>query len=132
MKTEKTTINRVATSSTGFKAADNILHNWGCTASQTQDILKIPNSTYFKYRADPQSASLTDDQLERISYILSMHSALRVVFDNQDNVRDFMSMKNHNPYFEGRTPLEVISSGRFGDLYEVFTRIDALRSGQWE
>lgn len=29
-------------------------------------------------------------------------------------------------YFASRTPLEVLSSGRFGDLCEVAKRIDAV------
>ncbi len=111
----------------GLKTVFNILDQWGCTAEQAWSILGMKKSTYYKYRNNPGSASLTPDQLERISYILNMHQALRVTFDNPANVKGFVSMANHNPYFNGRTPLEVMSSGRFGDLYETYKRLDALR-----
>ena len=40
-------------------------------------------------------------------------------------------MANHNPYFNGKTPLSLIATGSFGALYEVYKRIDAMRGGQW-
>ncbi len=39
---------------------------------------------------------------------LNIHQALRIVFENPANQYGFMKMKNHNPYFSGRSPLEVI------------------------
>ncbi len=115
----------------GLKAAFNILDKWGCTAEQAQAILRLPRATYYKYRNDPESARLDRDQLTRISYLLNMHQALRIVFENPENVYGFMRKRNHNPYFHGRAPLDVIESGDFSALYETFRRIDTLRSGLW-
>jgi len=115
----------------GLKAAFNILDKWGCTADQAQAILRLPKATYYKYRNDPESARLDRDQLTRISYLLNMHQALRIVFENPENVYGFMRKRNHNPYFHGRAPLEVIESGDFATLYETFRRIDTLRNGLW-
>jgi hypothetical protein len=115
----------------GLKAAFNILDKWGCTAEQAQAILRLPRATYYKYRNDPESARLDRDQLTRISYLLNMHQALRIVFENPENVYGFMRKRNHNPYFHGRAPLDVIESGDFAALYETFRRIDTLRSGLW-
>ncbi|CAG23163.1 hypothetical protein PBPRB1292 [Photobacterium profundum SS9] len=123
--------NSKALAMTGFKAADNILSSRGCTAQQSQKILKLSKSSYHKFKADPETTKLSDDQLERVSYILNMHQALRIVFSNPANVSGFMSMKNNNDYFAGHTPLEIIESGKFGDLYEVARRVDALRGGLW-
>lgn len=115
----------------GLKAAFNILDKWGCTADQAQAILRLPKATYYKYRNDPESARLDRDQLTRISYLLNMHQALRIVFENPENVYGFMRKRNYNPYFHGRAPLEVIESGDFATLYETFRRIDTLRNGLW-
>ncbi|WP_425460040.1 antitoxin Xre/MbcA/ParS toxin-binding domain-containing protein [Exilibacterium tricleocarpae] len=56
-----------------------------------------------------------------------MHQSLRVIFDNPKNVSGFMAMENHNPYFKGRRPLDIIARGDFASLYEVYKRVDALR-----
>ena len=115
----------------GLKAVFNILDKWGCNREQILNILQISRSAYHKYRADPTSAKLNNDQLERLSYLLNIHAALRIVFDNPDNVYGFMSMPNQNPFFNGAAPLEIIASGNFGALYETHSRIDALRGGGW-
>ena len=115
----------------GFKAATNIMASWGADAQLCQKILKIGKTTYHKYKSTPEKTKLSDDQLERISYILNMHQALRIVFSNPENVKGFMGMVNHNDYFAGRAPLDVIGTGRFADLYEVAKRVDCLRGGLW-
>ena len=117
--------------SVAFKVGFNILEKWGCTAIQKQAIMGIKKGSFNRYQKDPNTVSLSDDQLERISYLTNIHQALRTVFSNPDNVYGFMSMKNNNPYFNGRTPLSIISTGQFGALYEVFKRIDSMRNGQW-
>ncbi|MEZ8028537.1 antitoxin Xre-like helix-turn-helix domain-containing protein [Enterovibrio norvegicus] len=128
---EKSPITTKQMSVAGFKAANNILKGWGVEASDAMNIMGLAKSTYHKYKADPEKANLTKDQLERVSYLLNIHSALRIVFDNQENVQGFMNMINNNAYFDGRAPIELIKQGRVADLYEVASRIDALRSGQW-
>lgn len=119
------------THSTGLKTVLNILSRWGCSPEQMQALLQVSRSAFYKLKKDPTSARLTHDQVERLSYLLNIHASLRLIFDNPENVYGFMAMKNANPFFNGRSPLEIISTGSFGALYEVHKRIDALRSGQW-
>jgi uncharacterized protein (DUF2384 family) len=114
-----------------FKMGNNILDKWGCSAAQKQAILGIPKSSFHRYQKDPDTVSLSADQLERLSYLANIHQALKLVFSNPDNAYGFMSMVNNNPYFNGKTPLSIISTGNFGALYEVFKRIDCMRNGQW-
>ncbi|MOA48771.1 hypothetical protein D3C78_1715630 [compost metagenome] len=65
--------------------------------------------------------------MQRISVVLNIHAALRLVFDNPENVCGFPSMENRNE-FNGRTPLEIMAQGDMVSLYEPFRRIDALRA----
>lgn len=117
--------------SAGLKAAFAVLNKWGCSADQAMAILRLPKATYYKYFRDPESARLNEDQLERLSYLVNIHAHLRLLFENPENQYGFMSMKNNNPFFNGRSPLEVIATGSFAALYETHKRIDALRGGQW-
>lgn len=117
-------------SSVAFKLGSNILEKWRCSASDKQAILGLTKSSYYRFQNN-ESATLSNDQLERISYIANIHQALKMVFSNPDNVYGFMAMRNDNPYFNGNSPLSLISTGKFGTLYEVFKRIDAMRNGQW-
>ena len=124
-------INSANASKIGFKAAVNILQHWGCKTEAMIKILRVNRSTFFAYKSAKKPFVLDADQLTRISYILNIHAALRQFFSNPENVYGYMTMANSNPYFEGRKPLEIIAGGDFGALYEVFNRVDNLRSGGW-
>ena len=91
----------------GLKAAMNILDKWGCSPEQEWLILGMKKSSYYNYREQPASARLSEDQLERMSYILNMHQALRIVFDNPENVYGFMRMKNNNPFLMAAAHLSL-------------------------
>ncbi len=114
-----------------FRVADNVLEKWQCTIAQKCAITGIPKASFYRYKKDSDNISLSNDQIERLSYIVNIHQSLRMVFSNPENLYGFMGMKNNNAFFNGSTPLSLISTGSFGTLYEVFKRIDAMRSGQW-
>ncbi|WP_313053344.1 antitoxin Xre-like helix-turn-helix domain-containing protein [Pseudomonas lopnurensis] len=117
----------------GLRTALKILDKWGASAEQACRVLRISRSTYTRARQDDSqwTVSLDLDQLQRISMVLNIHATLRLVFDNPENVYGFPSMENHNAFFNGRTPLEIMAQGDMISLYETFRRIDALRSAQW-
>jgi uncharacterized protein (DUF2384 family) len=115
----------------GLKAVFNILSKWSCSTEEEQAALGMKRSQLFKAKKNPNSVSLSSDQVERISYLLNIHQALRIVFTNPENVYGFMKMPNHSPFFNGRTPIAVISKKGFGGLYETYRRIDSLRAGGW-
>ena len=118
---------------TGLRAALNILDKWQVSSEQACRILRISRSTYTRARQrDPAwSVGLDTDQLQRISMVLNIHAALRLLFDNPDNVYGFPAMANHNAFFNGRAPLEIMAQGDMISLYETYRRIDALRGAQW-
>ncbi|ARU88831.1 antitoxin Xre-like helix-turn-helix domain-containing protein [Pseudomonas sp. M30-35] len=117
----------------GLRAALNILDKWQATADQACRVLRISRSTYTraKQRDAEWAVGLDSDQMQRISFVLNIHAALRLVFDNPENVYGFVSMENSNEFFNGRAPLEIIAQGDMISLYETFRRIDALRGAQW-
>ncbi|NWA23478.1 hypothetical protein HX870_12540 [Pseudomonas gingeri] len=117
----------------GLRAAVGILEKWQASSDQACHILRISRSTYTraKQRDPAWSVSLDSDQMQRISFVLNIHAALRIVFDNPENVYGFPAMANDNAFFNGRTPLEIMSQGDMISLYETFRRIDVLRGAQW-
>ncbi|MNJ77651.1 hypothetical protein D3C77_751990 [compost metagenome] len=58
--------------------------------------------------------------------VLGIHASLRTVFSNQANVNGFPGFKNDNPFFAGRSPLEVMAQGDMISLYETYKRIEHL------
>lgn len=116
----------------GLKTAAEILRRWGASNTEGESILRVSRSVFSKARNNALSEIKLDrDQLARVSMVLNMHAALRTVFENPANVAGFMGMPNDNPYFNGLSPLSVISPGDFSALYEVYKRVDSLRGAQW-
>ncbi|MFT6431059.1 MAG: hypothetical protein ACJAXR_000861 [Halopseudomonas sp.] len=118
---------------TGLRTAVAILDKWGASGEQGEAILRVSHSTYARAKRKDGlvSINLDRDQLTRVSFVLNMHGTLRTVFDNPENVYGFMRMANDNPFFLGRSPLEVLGDGDIVALYETFRRIDVLRGSQW-
>lgn len=114
----------------GLRTALNILAKWKTSTEQAGNILRVSRSTISRARTD-KAVSLDEDQLKRVSLVLNIHSALRMLFDNPANVYGFMQMKNHNEFFNGRSPMDIVQGGDMIALYETFRRIDSLRGAQW-
>lgn len=113
----------------GLQTAVTILRKWGATTEQGAAILNVSPGTFIQAkRHDPKwQVSLDDDQLARISYVLNIHAALRVIFDYPENLYGFMAMANHNEGFNGRSPLEVIACGDIASLRETWLRVNMER-----
>tara|TARA_R110001592_G_scaffold47952_9_gene151545 strand:- start:530 stop:928 length:399 start_codon:yes stop_codon:yes gene_type:complete len=114
-----------------LRTAANILDKWEASSKQASKILRVSPTTIFRAKSKTREVSLDEDQMMRVSLILNIHSALKLIFDNPVNVYGFIKMKNNNGFFNGRSPLEVIEQGSMINLYETFKRIDGLRGAQW-
>ncbi|QVL21421.1 hypothetical protein KH389_12905 [Pseudomonas qingdaonensis] len=68
----------------------------------------------------------SEEKLFRASLLISINSDLEKIFSNSRNRQDFMTMKNDNDYFKGRSPLEIISDGSLSSLEECAKRIKFL------
>lgn len=115
-------------SAIGLRVALRIIEGWQASVAQACKILRISRSTYRRASQGSEAGGRLDlDQHQRIGLVLGIHAALRIVFTNQMNVQGFPGFKNHNEFFEGRSPLEIMSQGDMISLYETYKRIDQLQ-----
>lgn len=115
---------------TAFKAVLTIFAKWQCTTEEAQTLLGIKRSTWFKYKSAPETASFSHDLVERISYILNIHAALRILFSNPDSVYQWVRKPNKAPFYNGRSAMEIMLQGRVVDLWAVASRLNAERGGR--
>ena len=108
-----------------------IMDKWSCSEKEKMALLGVGRSTLHKYQSAPATARLSPDLLERISYLLNIHAVLRILFENPENVYGFMRMPNNSLFFNGKAPLELLSSGLVSSLYEVHRHLDGIRDGQF-
>ncbi|MBL7481143.1 MbcA/ParS/Xre antitoxin family protein [Legionella bononiensis] len=115
---------------TAFKVVLNIFDKWHCTTEEALILLGLKRSTWFKYKNSPENASFSHDITERISYILNIHAALRILFSNQDSVYQWVRKPNMAPFYNGRSAMDVMLQGRVVDLWAVASRLNAERGGK--
>jgi dsDNA-specific endonuclease/ATPase MutS2 len=121
-------VNSANTSKVGFNTAVKILKKWGCKTDDMVKILHISKASFLEFKTATSPFYLNGDQLIRISYILNIHAALKSYFSNPENVTGFMTMKNNNPFFGGRSPLHIIKGGEYSDLHDIYCRIEKMGS----
>ena len=98
--------------------AIEILFSWGIDNDRCHKILGISNQSEPVYR-----------EREAKAYLLTeVDKVLKLIFDNPENQNVFMTLPNHNDFFDGRTPIEIIEEGSMLDAQDVLTRIKALIS----
>ncbi|MEE5040774.1 antitoxin Xre-like helix-turn-helix domain-containing protein [Pseudomonas alliivorans] len=118
-------------STIGLRVALRIISAWQATPAQACGILRISASTFRRVSQGVDAGRRLDlDQQQRIGMVLGIHACLRTVFDNPANVQGFPSLTNHNPFFEGRSPIEIMANGDMISFYETYKRIEQFQLGQ--
>lgn len=103
---------------------------WGLTAAEQRILLgEPPRSTFFAWKKAPK-VILAKDTLERISYVLGIWKALRILIPDDRQALAWVKKPNDNPMFGGQPPVARMLQGRILDLADVRRLLDARR-GVW-
>ena len=87
-------VNEKITGKVALKGFFKITDEWNLTPSNQKILLgDIPNSTYSKYKKLPD-VKLPHDMLERISYILGIYKALRILFPTLQQANEWVKKDN--------------------------------------
>ncbi|GAB6043911.1 MbcA/ParS/Xre antitoxin family protein [Endothiovibrio diazotrophicus] len=106
----------------------NITEQWGLSARDQRRLLGDPaESTFFKWKAERSAKRLDSGTLERVSYILGIHKALRILLPGERAAFEWVRKPNDAPLFNGRSALDRMLAGRVADLYEVRKYLDGER-----
>lgn len=121
---------RKALSGPGLRTFFNIADLWHLTGKECMALLGITNeSTFYKWKKDPDSSNLARDTLERISYILGIYKGLQILLPLENSADAWMKKPNNAPLFSGRSALDRMLSGNVVDLFVVRQYLDAQRGG---
>jgi Antitoxin Xre-like helix-turn-helix domain/Antitoxin Xre/MbcA/ParS C-terminal toxin-binding domain len=110
-----------------FRAALNLFARWEITDEQGATLLDMPVRTYRRWKAGP-SGRIGRDARARLSNLMGIHKALRIVF--REPHRGYRWIKARNAAFGGRSALEIMLGGELTDVMRVRRYLDAER-GEW-
>ena len=110
-----------------LKAFFAITARWGCSAEQQASLLGAPQAFACYQRLDNETIELPQDSLERISYLLGIHKALRIIFStNLERAYEWVSKPNQATPFNGKSALAYMLQGRVIDLADVRRYLDSM------
>jgi hypothetical protein len=116
-----------ALGSTALTAFFNITAAWGLSAEEERTLLgSPPRSTFFKWKSE-RAAKLSPDTIERISYVMGIYKALRILLPTQAAAHAWVKKPNTASGFAGKSALERMLAGRVVDLADVRRYLDAER-----
>lgn len=106
----------------------NIIDTWQLNTDQAMTLLGLDSrSTFFKWKKNPESAKLSPDKLERLSYIFGIYKALQILLPNADSADGWIKRPNSALPFQGKSALERMLTGRVADLYVIRQYLDGQR-----
>jgi len=120
-------------SATALTAFFNIAAAWGLTADDERTLLgSPPRSTFFKWKSERSAKlppKLSQDTLERISYVMGIYKALHILLPTPEAADAWLKKPNLAPITNGKTALERMRGGKVIDLADVRRYLDAERGG---
>lgn len=109
-----------------LEAFFRMAERWNLTNEEQILLLGSPGrSTFFKWKKD--GGNLPADTRERLSHLLGIWKALRILFTVDERGEEWIRRKNL--YFDGASALDVMLEGKVNSLYRVQRYLDAQRGG---
>jgi len=113
----------------GFRGFFGITEKWGLGEKENLVLLGEPGrATYYNWKKGAVG-KVARDTLERLSYIVGIYKALRILIPNDDLANAWVKRENDAPIFAGQAPLQLMLTGKLADLYRVRAYLDANRGG---
>jgi len=119
---------KVNKNTVALKAFFQITQQWELTAEQERILLGATPATFYRWKKKKEG-SLTQDTLERISYILGIYKAIRILLPTKEAADQWIKKPNNAPLFGGKSALDKLLVGRVVDLADVRRYLDAERGG---
>lgn len=124
---EYTKIESAKLQAAAFNAFFSITQRWGLSAEEEQILLGRPaRSTFFKWKKERQG-HLSQDTLERISYIMGIYKALQILLPSEQAANQWPKKPNYAPLFNGKSALDKMLAGHVIDLADIRRYLDAER-----
>jgi hypothetical protein len=128
--------NRKALSAAALQAFFGPAAQWKLNVQQQMTLLGVTaRSTFFLWKKHPDVA-LPKDTMERISYLLGIDNALRILLPPSEAAAVWLRQPNQAPPFSGGAALDRMLRGHVADLFEVYRYLDeqcaGLVVGSWD
>jgi uncharacterized protein (DUF2384 family) len=109
-----------------FRAVITLFGKWSITDDQAAILTDMPVRSFRRWKAEGPGR-ISRDGLARLSNLMGIHKALRIIFQEQQRGYDWI--KAPNAAFGGECALAVMLGGELTDIMRVRRYLDAERGG---
>ena len=109
-----------------LRAVVNLFGKWDLTDDQAATLLDLTARSYRRWKVG-EVGRIDRDQRARLSNLMGIHKALRIVF--REAQRGCEWIRKENAAFAGKSALTVMLGGELTDLMRVRRYLDAERGG---
>src|SRR5215471_1865307 len=110
-------------------AVFRVLDAWGLSNRERAAILGVDSeSTMYVWKKKPP-ARLSTEKLERLAHILWIYELLHALFGEGPAADKFLDRPNAAAPFNGRKPIQLLSSGSFAAIHTLYQWLVAQTQG---
>jgi len=110
-----------------LKGFFRITEEWGCTTEERSKLLGGPSRTTLYNYAKLNPVKLSNDTMERISYILGIYKALQLLYPTHERANRRIRLKTSEVPFCGKSAMEFMTQGSMMNLMLARQYFDAKR-----
>lgn len=99
--------------------------HWGVGADDSATLLGGISSKTFRRWKDGDYGRVSRDQADRMSLLLGIHKALRIIYT--DAARGYRWVGAANTVFGGKSALDIMLRGGIEDIRRIRSYLDAVR-----
>lgn len=122
-----TQVTQAVSDPVAWKALKNLVERFQFSRDEALTLMgDMPSSSYYK-GINKFDGKLTKDEKERISLLLGIYKALRILFVDSEQALTWINRSNKLPPFNGITPRNYLMDGSLLRLAEVRRFLDFWR-----
>ena len=109
---------------TSMKTFFNICEKWGLNTEESIRLMGEPSrGTFFKWKRG-EATKLSQDQLTRVSIVLGVYKALRLLFPTAQQAHAWLNKPN--THFKGKPAREQFCKGSIISMLDLRRYLDAV------
>ncbi|MGO1749645.1 MAG: antitoxin Xre-like helix-turn-helix domain-containing protein [Marinobacter sp.] len=110
-----------------LKGFFRVTEEWGCSAEERAKLLGGPSRTTLYNYSKLNPTKLSNDTMERISYMLGIYKALQVLYPTHERANRRIRLKTTEVPFCGKSAMEFMTQGSMMNLMMTRQYFDAKR-----
>ncbi|WP_245806153.1 MbcA/ParS/Xre antitoxin family protein [Erythrobacter donghaensis] len=109
------------------RAIIQLFDRWGVSDAQAAILMGGISTKTFRRWKGGQYGNPGRDLADRMSLLLGIHKALRIIYS--DAVRGYRWISAPNDLFDGQSALDIMMRGGIEDIRRIRTYLDSVRGG---